>query len=79
MTTNYRMKARPTLEAGVYTIDWNGGPTSVLKVSRAPIMYADATRAQHTVFLELNQPDIEYGLSQEAARIVGADWSTGRW
>lgn len=79
MTTNYRMKPRPTLDAGVYTIDWNGGPTSVLKVTRAPIMYADATRAQHTIFLELNQPDLEYGLSREAAQIVGADWFTGRW
>ncbi|WP_164101206.1 DUF6690 family protein [Candidatus Laterigemmans baculatus] len=79
MTNYYGMKPRPTLEAGVYTIDWNGGPTSVLKVSRAPILYADATRAQHTVFLELNQPDLEYGLSHEAAKIVGSDWSTGRW
>lgn len=79
LTTHYGMQARPTLEAGVYTIDWNGRPTSVLKVTRAPILYADATRSQHTVFLELNQPHLDYGLSPEAARIVGADWSTGRW
>jgi hypothetical protein len=79
MTQHYGMKPRPALDSGVYTIDWNGGPTSVLKVTRAPIMYSDASRNQHTVFLELNQPDLDYGLSTEARRIVMSDWSTGRW
>lgn len=79
MTTHYRMQPRPSLDAGVYTIDWNGRPTSVLKITRAPVIYADATRNQHTVFLELNQPDVQYGLSREAEGIVGADWATGRW
>lgn len=79
MTNQYGMKARPSLDTGVYTIDWNGGPTSVLKVTRAPVMYSDANRNQHTVFLELNQPDMDYGLSTEARRIVLSDWSTGRW
>lgn len=79
MTDSYGMQARPTLDAGVYTIEWNGRPTSVLKVTRAPVMYADATHQRHTVFLELNQPHVDYGLSLEAARIVTADWSTGRW
>lgn len=79
MTQFYGMKHRSTLDTGVYTIEWNGGPTSVLKVTRAPVMYADATRNQHTVFLELNQPHMDYGLSPEARRIVTSDWSTGRW
>lgn len=79
MTQFYGMKQRPTLDTGVYTIDWNGSPTSVLKVTRAPVMYADATRNQHTIFLELNQPHMDYGLSPEAKQIVNADWSTGRW
>jgi hypothetical protein len=79
MTEFYGMKQRSTLDTGVYTLEWNGGPTSVLKVTRAPVMYADAIRNQHTVFLELNQPHMEYGLSPEAKRIVTADWSTGRW
>lgn len=79
MTTHYRMQPRPSLDSGVYTIDWNGRPSSVLKVTRAPVMYADADRNQHTVFLELNQPSLDYGLSIEAQRIVSSDWSTGRW
>ena len=79
MTEHYGMRNRPTLDSGVYTIDWNGHPTSVLKISRAPVMYADAIRHQQTVFLELNQPHVDYGLSPEAKRIVSADWSTGRW
>ena len=79
MIQHYGMKQRPTLDTGVYTVDWNGAPTSVLKVTRAPVMYADATRNQHTIFLELNQPHMDYGLSPEAQRIVNSDWSTGRW
>ena len=79
MTEHYGMKQQATLDTGVYSINWNGRPTSVLKVTRAPVMYADATRHQHTVFLELNQPHIDYGLSAEAEQIVASDWSTGRW
>lgn len=79
MTKFYKMQPRSSLDSGVYTTEWNGRPSSILKITRAPIMYADATRSQHTVFLELNQPNYEYGLSLEAQRIVGSDWSTGRW
>jgi hypothetical protein len=79
MTQHYGMQPRPTLDTGVYTVEWNGRPTSVLKITRAPVMYADATHHRHTVFLELNQPHVDYGLSREASRIVASDWSTGRW
>lgn len=79
MQEHYHMQPRASLDTGVYTADWNGRPASVLKVTRAPVLYADAKLSQHTVFLELNQPTLDYGLSLEAQRIVGADWSTGRW
>lgn len=79
MQQYYNLRPQPTLDAGVYASYWNGYPTSVLKVSRVPVMYADAPRAQYTVFLELNQPNLQYGLSAEAARIVSSARDVGRW
>jgi hypothetical protein len=79
MTTHYGLQSEPTLEAGVYTRRWNGVPVHFLRITRAPIVYSDALHHKFIVFLELNQPDLRYGISPEAQRIVGADRSTGRW
>jgi hypothetical protein len=79
MTQHYGLQSEPTLEAGVYTRRWNGMPVHFLRVTRAPIVYSDAVHHKFTVFLELNQPDLRYGISAEAQRIVSADRTTGRW
>lgn len=79
MQQHYHMKAEPTLDAGVSVVRWNGIPSGLLKVTRAPVMYADATHQKYTLFLELNQPDGGYGLSPAAQQIVAADRSSGRW
>ncbi len=54
-------------------------PVHFLRITRAPIVYSDATHHKFIVFLELNQPDLGYGISEEAQRIMSADHSTGRW
>lgn len=74
----YRMNPEPTLDADVMVTRWNARITSVLKTTRAPIMYPDAARSQYTVFLELNQPGLAYGLSDTAAEIVRSDMAAGR-
>ncbi len=79
MQTHYRMVPEPTLDAGVYTVRWNGVPSGLLKLTRAPIMYNDANHQKFTVFLELNQPNVPYGLSAAAQQIVRSDRYTGRW
>jgi len=79
MTQHYGLQREPSLEAGVYTRRWNGMPVHFLRITRAPIVYSDAVHHKFTVFLELNQPDLRYGISPEAQRIVAADRSTGRW
>jgi hypothetical protein len=79
MTEHYGLQSEPTLEAGVYTKRWNGMPVHFLRITRAPIVYSDALHHKFTVFLELNQPDLRYGISPEAQRIVTSDRSTGRW
>lgn len=79
MTTHYGLKANPSLEAGAYTKNWNGTPVHFLRLSHAPVVYSDAVHQKFTVFFELNQPNLAYGISTEAQRIVAADRHSGRW
>ena len=79
MQTHYQMTAEPTLDAGVYTVRWNGIVSGLLKLSRAPVMYSNARHPRYTLFLELNQPNLPYGLSAAAQQVVRADHYTGRW
>ncbi|WP_153556780.1 DUF6690 family protein [Roseimaritima sediminicola] len=79
MQAHYHMSPEPSLDAGVYTVRWNGAPSGLLKVTRAPIMYSDAHHQRYTLFLELNQPDLAYGLSPAAEQVVRGDRFTGRW
>ncbi|MEM6692906.1 MAG: DUF6690 family protein [Planctomycetota bacterium] len=79
MVSGYQLKREPTLEAGVFTKRWNGKPTHFLRLTHAPVVYSDAVHQKYTVFLELNQPNLVYGISEEARRIVQTDRTTGRW
>ena len=79
MVANYGLKKEPALEAGAYTKRWNGHPVHFMRLTHAPVVYSDAVHQKYTVFLELNQPDLAYGISGEARRIVLSDHHTGRW
>lgn len=79
MTSDYGLAPEPALEAGVYTKRWNGNPVHFLRLSFAPVVYSDAVHQKYTVFLELNQPNLIYGVSPEAQKIVNSDRGSGRW
>jgi len=79
MTQFYGLGREPSLEAGVYTKRWNGEPVHFLRITHAPVVYSDAVHQKYTVFLELNEPNIPYGISLEARRIVTSDRGSGRW
>lgn len=79
MVSHYGMKREPTLEAGVYTKRWNGLPVNFMRLAHAPVVYSDAVHQKYTVFLELNQPSLPYGISREARKIVDSDHQSGRW
>lgn len=79
MTQYYGLQTEPSLDAGVYTKRWNALPVHFLRVSRAPIVYRDALHHKYTVFVELNQPDLRFGISEEASQIITSDRNTGRW
>jgi len=79
MTTHFGLQREPALEAGAFTKRWNGQPVHFLRLTHAPVVYSDAVHHKYTVFLELNQPNLAYGISDEARRIVESDHHTGRW
>jgi hypothetical protein len=79
MTGPYGLESNPALEAGVYTKRWNGVPVHFLRLTHAPVVYSDAVHHKYTVFLELNQPSLVYGISEEAQRIISSDRGSTRW
>ena len=79
MMQHYGLQNEPSLEAGVYTRRWNGLPVHFLRMTHAPVVYSDAVHQKYTVFLELNQPNLAYGISDQAKRIVASDRGSGRW
>ena len=79
MTQHYGLTREASLEAGVFTKRWNGIPIHFLRLTHSAVVHADALHQKYTVFLELNQPDLPFGLSAEAKRIVDSDRMSGRW
>lgn len=79
MVSYYGLQREPALEAGTYTKRWNGRPVHFMRLSHAPVVYSDAVHQKYTVFLELNQPDLAYGISNEARKIVLSERQAGRW
>lgn len=77
--THYGLSRSPSLEAGVYVSQWNGQAVHFLRLSHAPVVYADAVHQKYTVFLELNQPSLAFGISPEARRIITSDRGAVRW
>ena len=75
----YQLQQEPALGGGLYLIKWNGTPTSVLHIAPAPIIYSTAEHSRYSVFLELNQPNIPYGLSNEAQQLLSSGQLTNRW
>ncbi|MEM0926979.1 MAG: DUF6690 family protein, partial [Planctomycetota bacterium] len=79
MTGHFGLTREAALEAGAFTRRWNGRPVHFMRLTHAPVVYSDAIHHKYTVFLELNQPNLAYGISEEARRIVESDHHTGRW
>lgn len=79
MTKHYGLQSTPALEAGVFTKSWNGMPIHFLRLTHSPVVYSDAVHRKYTVFLELNEPSLAYGISPEARRVISSDRGTNRW
>lgn len=78
-TQHYQLQPVPTLGAGLYLGRWNGTPKSVLRVTHAPVVMANAPLHRYQVDFELNRPDANYRLSQEMERTLDFEQKAGRW
>lgn len=76
---NYRLQQQPALGGGLYTTTWNGTPTSILHITPATVITAEQQNARFTVFLEINQPGLQYGLSSQAQSLIQAGKQMNRW
>lgn len=79
MVQFYQLKPMQSLGGQLFTSRWNNRVTSVMQVAPAPIIYAGADHSKYIIFLELNQPDNLYGLSEEASEILRTAHATQRW
>jgi hypothetical protein len=79
MVQFYGLKPEASLGGKLFTVRWNNNVTSVLQIAPAPILYAGADHSKYTLFLELNQPSNQYGLSDEASEILRSSQATQRW
>ncbi len=79
MVQYYQLKPEQSLGGQLFTTRWNNRITSVLQIAPAPIIYAGADHSKYIIFLELNQPTNQYGLSDEASGVLNASQATQRW
>ena len=78
-TQYFGMQAKPSVGPGLFVAQWNGKPTSVLYISRAPVVSTDRPHAQLQVILEVNRPADGYRLSQQLQQFLEQDRRKGRW
>ena len=79
MVQYYQLNPEQSLGGQLYTTRWNNRITSVMQIAPAPIIYAGADHSKYIIFLELNQPSNQYGLSHEASEILRTSEATQRW
>jgi len=79
MVQFYQLAPEQSLGGQLFTTRWNNRITSVMQISPAPIMYAGADHSKYILFLELNQPTNQYGLSEEASEVLRTSQAAQRW
>ena len=79
MVQYYQLRPEQSLGGQLFTTRWNNRITSVLQIAPAPIIYAGADHSKYIIFLELNQPTNQYGLSTEASEALRSAQASQRW
>jgi hypothetical protein len=79
LQTAFNLQQQPALGGGLYTTSWNGVPTSLMHITPAPVVTASPQQARFNVFLELNQPGLQYGLSSQSQNLLEIGSKLNRW
>lgn len=75
----YGLKPEPNLGAGLYLAKWGRKPNSMLRIQHAPVINSNSPNTRLKVTLELNNADLEYGLSPKFQALLDRDKNSGRW
>ena len=75
----YKFQQQPALGASLYTVKWNGQPTSLVVTTPAPVIESSSPYSRFNVFIELNQAGLSYGLSAEANHLLHTGKQAQRW
>jgi hypothetical protein len=78
MVNYYHLTPETSLGGQMFATRWNTRVTSMMLVAPAPVIYAESPYGKFSVFLELNQPSHQYGLSEEAKQILVRSQATSR-
>lgn len=79
MIQYYGLTPEASLGGQLFTTRWNNRVTNVLHIAPAPIIYAGADHSKYIVFLELNQANASYALSEEASGFLKNSQAAQRW
>lgn len=79
LQTSYQLEQQPSLGGTLYLMNWNGKATSLLRITPASVIRSDSPYSSYEVFLELNEPGLNFGLSNEANSFLAAGRTTRRW
>jgi len=81
ITETFGFQSQPTLDAGLYVSQWNGQPTSALRVLHAPVVRAEESHARYSIQLEINRPYVPYQfkLTPPNEKQLRDGYHTGRW
>jgi hypothetical protein len=72
MVQFYRLQPEAALGGQLFTTRWNNRVTSFLHVRPAAVVQAGYSSSNYQVFLELNQPSMHYGLSDDASQYLAS-------
>ncbi len=70
MLQYYYLKPEPSLGGHLYKTRWNNRVTSVMRVIPAPVISNQDNHRRYQIFLELNQPTMDYALTPDAQEVL---------
>ena len=76
---SYGMTAEPSLGGHLYTSRWNNRVTSVAVVQPAAVVQQGDELRRYSLYVEINQPSAEYGLSEQGEHLLQTAWQNLRW
>jgi len=79
VTGQFKLRPEPALGGGMYVARWNAQPTSVLRISLAPVIRSQSPHERLEILLEINRPAFGYSLSTASQAMLNRDRVTSRW